>query len=330
MSGTGRAAMLAASIMMGVVGVAAAAAGREKGAAAECDRACLQGHLDQFITAVLKHDPASVPLAAQPKVIHNGKADQLAAEELWKNTESITFRQSVLDPTSGEATLFAVAAENHKRGTLFVRLKVEHGKLAVIETVTGEKVLDGVPGLISPNPFFNYILPPSQRRTRAQLVAIADSYFEGLEKHDGSKVPVSEDCRRFEDGVQTSLNPVFLPLTCNDFGPFKYMDHTANRLYPVVDVERGLVLGQMVIQVSQAAGPPSAPPPGAAGAAGAATGAPAPYQVNPATGMVMPANEFRRKPHDTIIHELFKVVDGKIVEIQTIRLDRQYGWGGGW
>jgi hypothetical protein len=46
--------------------------------------------------------------------------------------------------------------------------------------------------------------------------------------------------------------------------------------------------------------------------------------------MVMPYNEFRNKPHDTIIHELFKVVDGKITEIQTIRLDRPHGWGGGW
>jgi hypothetical protein len=142
-----------------------------------------------------------------------------------------------------------------------------------------------------------------------------------LERHDGSQVPVSADCRRFEDGVQTSLNPVFLPLACNDFAPFSYMDKTANRLYPIVDVERGLVLGQMVIQVSKAAGPPSAPPPGTAGA---------PFQVNPASGMVMPANEFRHQPHDTLIHELFKIVDGKITEIQAIRLDRPYGWGGGW
>jgi len=316
--------MLAASMMMGLVGVATHAVGREKSAVTDCDRACLQGHLDQFVTAVLKHDAASLPLLQGAKVIHNGKPGSLSAEALWKDVDSVTYRQSVLDPVAGQAAMFAVAAQDHKRGTLFVRLKVEHGKLAVVETITGERVLDGVPGLISPNPFFNYVLPPHERRTREQLVAIADSYFEGLERHDGSKVPVSNDCRRFEDGVQTSLNPVFLPLTCNDFGPFKYMDKTANRLYPIVDVERGLVLGQMVIQVSQAAGPPSAPPPGASG------GAAAPHQVNPATGMVMPANEFRRKPHDTIIHELFKVVDGRITEIQTIRLDREYGWGGGW
>ena len=234
----------------------------------------------------------------------------------------MTYRQSVVDPTSGQAALFAVAAEDHKRGTLFARLKLAHGKVVELETITGERVIDGVPGLISPNPFFNYVLPPAQRRTREQLIAIADSYFEGLQRHDGSQVPVSEDCRRFEDGVQTSLNPVFLPLACNDFAPFKYMDKTANRLYPIVDVERGLVLGQMVIQVSQAAGPPSGPLPGA--------GSAPPHVVNSATGMVMPANEFRHKPHDTIIHELFKVVDGRITEIQTIRLDRPYGWGGGW
>ena len=46
MSGTRRAAMLAASMLMGLVGVSAHTVAKEKGAASDCDRACLQGHLD--------------------------------------------------------------------------------------------------------------------------------------------------------------------------------------------------------------------------------------------------------------------------------------------
>ena len=295
-------------------------------AASSCDRECLKGHVDQFLDAILKHDPASLPMAPDATVLYNGKPSKLGADDIWTVVDKIPFHQYAMDPTSGEVAFFGVADEAHKRGTLFVRLAIKNHRITLAEMIAGERTLDGVPGLISPNPFFDYVLPPSQRRSRQQLIAIADSYFEGLERHDGSKVPVSADCRRFEDGVQTSLNQVFLPLACNDFAPFTYMDKTAFRLYPVVDVERGLVLGQMVIQVSQAAGPPSAGPPGGSPASPAS----APHRVNPLTGMVMPYNEFRGKPHDTIIHELFKVVDGKITEMQTIRLDRPYGWGGGW
>ncbi len=305
----------AAIVVMMSIGSAPADA-----AAKDCDRACLKGHMDRYLDALLAHDASKLPRAAQFKAIHNGKPAQLEGG-LWSEVDSIAFRQYVMDPSAGQVALFGVAVEKHKRGTLFVRLSVDGGKLTFSETIAGERTLDGIPGMISPNPFFEYVLPARQQRSREQLIAIADSYFEGLERHDGSKVPVSDDCRRFEDGVQTSLNPVFLPLACNDFKPFTYMDKISNRLYPIVDVERGLVLGQMVIEVSKPAGPPSAPPPGTATER---------YTPNPVTGMVMPYSEWRSKPRNTLIHELFKVVDGKIVEIQTIRLDRPYDWGGGW
>lgn len=288
--------------------------------AKECDRACLKGHMDRYLDALLKHDASTLPRTADFKAIHNGKPTKLD-DEVWTAVDKIAFHQYVMDPAAGQVALFGVAVEKNKRGTLFVRLAVTGGKLSLSETISGERTLDGVPGLISPNPFYDYILPPAQQRSREQLIAIADSYFEGLERHNGKDVPVSEDCRRFEDGVQTSLNPVFLPLACNDFTPFTYMDKTANRLCPIVDVERGLVLGQMVIEVSKPAGPPAAAAPGTATER---------YMPNPLTGMVMPYSELRGKPRNTLIHELFKVVDGKIVEIQTVRLDRPYGWGGGW
>jgi len=288
-------------------------------AAASCDRDCLKGEMDKYLAALVKHDPSSLSLAEGYKSIYNGKPSKLDTDD-WKRIDKIDFHQYVMDPSTGNVALFGVAVEDYKRGTLFVRLEVKDGKLAMIETILGDRIPDGVPGLISPNPFYDYVLPKQQRRSRKELIAIADSYFEGLEKHDGSKVPVSHDCRRFEDGVQTSLNPVMLPLPCNVFTPFTYMDKISNRLYPIVDVERGLVLGQMVIEVSQAAGPPS-------GQTSPASSRP---PINPASGMIMPPSELRGKPRHTIIHELFKVVDGKITEIQTIRMDRPYGWGGGW
>ncbi len=281
----------------------------------QCDRACLISHADRFLEALVAHDPTSLILASNVRVTVNGEIEAPGGPT-WALIDEITFHQYVADPSTGQVAFYGVAEEGEGlRGTLFLRLKVEQDKLSEIELILGERRLDGVPGLISPNPLFNYILPESQRRDRETLIAIADSYFEGLEIHDGSAVPVTSDCRRFEDGVQTSLNPVFMPVACNTFSPFTYMDRTANRSYPVVDVARGLVLGQMVIEVSTPKGPPATSDR---------------RSVNPISGMVMPPSDMRSQPRNTIIRELFKVVDGQIMEIQTVRLDRPYGTGDGW
>lgn len=291
-----------------------------RGAAADtCNRACLQGYMDRYLEALVKHDVAAVPLAAHARVIHNGLASGVDNED-WKLIDGIAYRQYAVDPTTGEVALIGVANENFKRGTLFVRLAVEKQKLTLVETIAGGRTPDGVPGLISPNPLFDYTLPAKQRRSRQELIAIADGYFTGLEQHVSGKTPVSADCRRIEDGVQTSINPVFVQLPCNDFRPFTYIVKVDQRIYPIVDQERGLVLGQVVLKVPEVAPPPAA----------SANAAPTRPSVNPVSGMVLPPSEWRSKPRDTIIHELFKVIDGKIVEIQTIRLDRPYGTGGGW
>ena len=291
-------------------------------AAKDCDRVCLKGHMDRYLDALVKHDSSTLPLADNLKSIHNGKPAKLEGD-IWSVVDKIAFHQYVMDPKSGQVAFFGVAVEENKRGTFFARLAIENGKITFSETIAGDRALDAVPGLISPNPFYEYVLPKSERRSREQLIKIADSYFQGLEIHDGKDTPVSADCRRFEDGVQTSNNPVFLPIACNEFKPFTYMDKLSNRIYPIVDEERGLVLGQVVIEVSKPAGPPQAANPNAAPAEKK-------YSPNPVTGMVMPYSEWRSKPRNTLIHELFKIVDGKIVEIQTIRLDRPYDWGGGW
>ncbi len=316
----------AALLCMVALGAPAHADAAPPAAAGRCDRACLEGYVQQYLRALLAHDPGALPLAAHYRALYNGKPTRVGEDPSWQRIDQIAYHQYVMDPTTEQAAFFGVAVHDQKRGTLFLRLAVRHGELTFIETIAGKRTLGGVPGLISPNPFFNYVLPPSQRRSRRQLIAIANRYFQGLQDHDGADVPVSHDCRRFEDGVQTSLNPVFMPIACNDFRPFTYIDATADRIFPIVDVARGLVLGQMVIRVSKAAGPPAAPLTGPQTRAQGKR----PYVPSPLSGMVMAPDRYFRKPHDTIIHELFKIVNGRITEIQTIRLDRPYGWGGGW
>jgi hypothetical protein len=286
----------------------------------DCDRGCLKAQVDEVLAAIVKHDPARVPVTSDHQAIYNGKPGRLADMDIWKNIDGFVFHQYVMDTANRQVAFYGVATEAQRRGIFFMRLVRERGKIALIEVTAGARKLDGVPGLISPNTFYDYVLPASERVSRKELARLADDYFEALEKHDGSRIPIVEGCRRFEDGVLTSPNPYMLP-TCISFTHATYIDATSNRIYPVIDEERGLVLGQMVIQASK---PPSmGPPPGGASVAPG-------YRPNPLTGMVLSPGAHFMQPHDTIIHQLFKIVGGKVAEMQTYRLDCEYGWGGGW
>lgn len=286
----------------------------------DCDRACLKGQVDALLAAIVKHDATAVTIHADTPAIYNGKATRFADLPVWQGIDKFVFHQYVLDTVNRQAAFYGVASEENKRGIFFLRLVRDRAEVALVEITVGKRALDAVPGLIAPNTFYDYELPSAQRRTRAQLARLADDYFEALEQHDGSKIPIVEGCRRFEDGVLTSPNPYMLA-TCASFTHATYIDATSNRIYPVIDAARGLVLGQMVIKASRP--PMMGPPPGGANAQ-------PPYRPDAATGMVLTPGAYFTKPHDTIIHQLFKIVDGKIAEMQTYRLDCEYGWGGGW
>ena len=47
-----------------------------------CDRACLEGHLDKYVDAMLAHNPASLPLAKDVRFTENGQQLDLG-EGLW-------------------------------------------------------------------------------------------------------------------------------------------------------------------------------------------------------------------------------------------------------
>jgi hypothetical protein len=64
----------------------------------------------------------------------------------------------------------------------------------------------------SPDPRLLAPVPPEQRVSRAELVRIADSYFEGIDTAtDSSITPFRDDCQRRENGTITSNNPAAAP-----------------------------------------------------------------------------------------------------------------------
>src|SRR5690606_4770175 len=101
----------------------------------------------------------------------------------------------------------------------------------------------------------NEMLPPEKQTPRERLISFADGYFDTLQLNDGTMfTKFHPGANRVENGHQTTnCNegdlakhiPVVRLGCAEQFekGYYKFDDRIRGRRFPVVDVERGLVLG---------------------------------------------------------------------------------------
>lgn len=250
----------------GATAGAAAARAARPAAATSCDQACLEAIAERYLAAMLAHDPAKAPLAHGARYTENG-VELTLPDGLWRTVSHIgTYRLYVADPTWGEIGFIVKARENGAPVLAATRLKVVHRRITEIESIVARlsATLGGTPsGLLGrsdlgsePRQQFLTVLPPSERHTRAELIAIADRYFSGIENNTGAKPPpFASDCRRLENGTQTTGRPVKpgatpgpLNYSCKEaFALGYYHEDTRlrDRRVLAVDTTRGLVYTSM-------------------------------------------------------------------------------------
>jgi len=192
-----------------------------------CDRACLSGFVDQYLAALLIHDSSGLPVASDAKLTENTKPTPLG-EGLWKTLKFIKFRgETVSDPSTGQVTYWGAIQEDQV-SLLMLRLKIVGGKIAEVETIvahgsppdeprTGFSVIPDLQLLAAIKPFLEDEV--SRRASRAQLIAAANAYFDGIE-HQPGNVPFAPGCNRIENGQLTTNNPTnsegLPPLGCQE------------------------------------------------------------------------------------------------------------------
>ncbi|MFX1311594.1 MAG: hypothetical protein ACFFHD_03140 [Promethearchaeota archaeon] len=157
------------------------------------------------------------------------------------------------------------------------------------------------------NLLWDTLIPESERLTREELIHIANSYFEGIEKTDGSIVMFHPDCQRKENGIKTTNNPNLLNFSAQA-GLYRmdYIEKVRERRYPIVDIDRGLVWGIVVFDI-----------PG----------------INVEDGQLSEGSvqyDMRAKPRCLLLHEIFKIEDGLIRDIDAFMtnapLNATHGW----
>ena len=179
---------------------------------ADCDRGCLKGALDQYLAALLAHDPSRLPLAANVKFTEDNVVKPVG-EGFWRTaTRARGYRQDVLDVRAGVAGMHAVLEEGTRPVLFLVRLRLAQGQITEIETVVVRNAAEGnsifAPDrLQAPTPAMTLTPPAAQRDSRAELTRIGDLYAAGLKA--GSFVQTDVP---FANGVGCSASSVNRPL----------------------------------------------------------------------------------------------------------------------
>jgi hypothetical protein len=236
----------------------------------DCNRACLENLIDQYLKAVVAHDPSKLPLSEDVKYSENYQMLKIG-DGFWKTAEGTgNYRHIFADPEFGQVAMMGTMREAGTLLLMSLRLRVELGRITEVETLYfkpgggGPNNIDAMDKYKPEDMWFKSI-PPAQRPTRQQIISVADGYFTGLQKNDGKGIgntgtyPFTNDCHRIENGSPTTNVPRPAnepPGTLNLFamdclsqfkaGLYYVVQSIHGRRYPLVDQERGVVWSHVV------------------------------------------------------------------------------------
>lgn len=229
-------------------------------AANDCDRNCLKTALDQYLNAVIKHDPSAAPLFVGFRQTENAVVVRNATG-VWKSVTGLgKLQRRYLDPVSGQAGYFGIVEEQNGSAIVTVRVKVEQRKITEAEWIIARKGDPGLNGFtatgqpsgnffdpdnLASNPPPDKIVPKEARAPREAMMAITNSYFDGITTHDGSIIMAHPGCMRVENGNTVTGRAGRgggAPSDCTSNLENINIQLVAARRYPVVDEETGVVL----------------------------------------------------------------------------------------
>ncbi len=204
-----------------------------------CKSACLEGFVNKYLDAMAAHKVDPALFAAHVRFTENGVELPFGNGGLWATasgvgkykfyvpdgeTQQVAFIGTVLESAASSASgpprapdVIAVA----------LRLRIVGGKITEVEKIAnrpdrplGPPAANAAPAgglgaagasieaMGAPHPIFTTAIPEKQRQSRADLVRIANYYFEAIQRNTGhGYYPFTDDCLRHENGAVTASPP---------------------------------------------------------------------------------------------------------------------------
>ncbi len=226
--------------------------------ASACDRTCLEGFVEQYLGALMAHDPARLTVTRDVRFTENGQQLELG-EGLWRTASGKgTYHLTVPDVAGGQVAWLGSIREAGTPAMLALRLAIRNRRIAEIETLVQRSDRSAL-GFEKIGYRWTEIIPPAERMPRDELVRVANLYFSGIELNDGKGVyPFAPDCNRIENGTFTTNVPTPPgqkrpdPRTANMYsaqwscleqfksGLIHFVTRVRDRRFVAVDPERGI------------------------------------------------------------------------------------------
>jgi hypothetical protein len=301
--------------------------------AGACDRDCLNGFVDQYLDALVKHDPKLVPLTKNVKFTENGQRLD-PGDGLWRSMAAKgSYRLFVTDTQTGEVAFLGTIREQGRNAgeqvgvVIGLRLKVVNRQIPEVETlvVRNERFAQNFEKIGTPNRLFEEAVPPAERMSREDLIKTANMYFTGMQQNDGKGVyPFTDDCNRIENGSQSTNvppadgKPAPDPKTATNYsgawsckqqfesGLLHFVTRIRDRRFVAVDPERGMVYSFIFFDHS--------------------AGDTRTFQTPDGRTITAGPNQ----PWTWELAELFKIEKGKIHQIEAVMDRSPYGMNSGW
>ena len=316
---------MAAGLMLATLTAAAPSLAAQPRSATppDCDKACLEGFIERYLTALVAKNPGQLPWASHVRFSENNVM-LLVGDGLWG---TITGRGPPVtelkytDPQRGQAGFLGLVMQQQGVPSyISLRLKIVDRKIAEVESnvYPVPPPRPGAPAaapggftVVPPLEFRHYpemtqALKPEERSPRGRMIDIANGYWSTMQLNDGTMfTQFDETCSRVEDGMVTSGGtlPNGQPRpSCGDqfkTGLYRVDSAVRDRDFIIVDEEKGLVLSRAFIDHN---------------------GALTDYQTS--DGVMRKSTQ--RWPSTFSVLELFKIRNGKIFRIEVVHTNVPY------
>ncbi|HTM95345.1 MAG TPA: hypothetical protein VL100_05960 [Croceibacterium sp.] len=199
----------------------------------KCQRECLEGIMDKYLHAMADDKVSDELFARDVRFTENGVQLPLGREGLWATASGLgKYTFYVPDVETQQVAFLGTMMEQASRSAsgpprpaeavgVDVRLRIDaDGKISEVEQIVARPdrplgAAADAPGnspfpatgaaveaMGAPHPIFLQAVPESERMSRADLIAVANQYFEGMQRNDGKGYyPFTDDCLRRENGM---------------------------------------------------------------------------------------------------------------------------------
>lgn len=311
-------------VALALVASACAPAQTRAAAPAGCDRACLQGFVDQYLNVLLAHAPGRLPVTRDVRFTENGQPLELG-DGLWRTMSGMgTYRMVVADVAAGHVAFLGSIREAGMPAMLALHLAIRNRRIAQIETLVQRSDKSAL-GFEKLGYTWTSSIQPRERMSRSDLVRVANMYFTGMQQNDGrGDYPFAADCNRIENGAFTTNVPTPAgqarpdPHSADMYsaqwgcleqfrsGLLHFVTRIRDRRFVAVDPERGLVFSFVFFDHSAGDTRTFQTPDGRTVTAGP------------------------RQPWTWELAETFRIEQGRIHQIMAIMNHVEYGMNSGW